>query len=297
MVMNTIADIFFNDTLHKYTDGDSNPYISVTTILHSYITPFDKEHHAKRVAKRRGVDVKLVLAEWDSINKLACEKGTNIHNNLENSINDANGYIKIEGNPNEYVKLYTISDIMKNHNYGKLDYDKFQNTVMAQKYPSIKEGVEKLCKQGYSIYAEIVVYDVRSLICGMIDVLLVNWDTRDFIILDWKTNNKPLMFKSGYFRRDAFGYWSDFIENFNMMKYPFHKYSDSPGNHYTFQLSLYAYLLEQFGLKCLGLRLCHIYNDKKKSEEIVNFYKIYYKKIEIMKMVNNRIKEIYNGKK
>jgi hypothetical protein len=292
MVMRKMVDIFFNEELHKYTDGDSNPYISVTTILHKYVTPFDTNYHAKRVAQRRGVDVSLVLAEWADINKKACEKGSKVHNSLENSINDANGYVKIEGKSDEYVRLYTVSDIIKNHDYGKLDYSKFQNTIMAQKYPIIKEGVEKLCKQGYSIYAEIVVYDVRSFICGMIDVLLVNWETHDFIILDWKTNNKPLMFESGYFRRDAFGYWADFVPNSNMMKYPFNKYPDAVGYHYTMQLSLYAYLLEQFGLKCKALRLCHIYSNKKTELEEINFYKIDYKKIEIAKMVRNRISEI-----
>lgn len=290
------TDIFFNEELHRYTDNNNNPYISVTTILGGYENKFDVDYHAARVAKRRGVDIEVVKAEWKAINKAACEKGSKIHCKLENSINDSNGYIKITGDTNDYVKLYTISDILKNHLYGSLDFERFEDSEAISHYPTIRDGIKTLCKQGYHIYSEIVVYDVRSLICGTIDVLLVNWETKEFIILDWKTNNKPISFYAGYFKKNELGYIQDFVKTNKKMKYPFDSLEDSMGNHYTLQLSLYAALLEQFGLRCKALRLCHIYNNKEKSKEEINFYKIKYKKVSIWKMIRLRIDNFKRNK-
>ena len=178
-----MVDIYFNELLHKYTDNESRPYISVTTVIHKYINPFDTNLHAERVAKRTGKTKEQVIAEWNLINKQACEKGSATHELLENSINDSNNFVKNTGKSNEYVKMYSISSIMKNHDYGKLDVEKFSQTKLALKYPKIMNSINHYSNKGFYIYAEIAVYDTRCLICGMIDVLLVNWETKEFIIL------------------------------------------------------------------------------------------------------------------
>lgn len=42
------------------------------------------------------------------------------------------------------------------------------------------------------------------------------------------------------------------------MLFPINHLQDSTGNHYSLQLSMYDYLIEQWGFKCLGNMLCHI---------------------------------------
>ena len=91
------------------------------------------------------------------------------------------------------------------------------------------------------------------------------------MIIDWKTNKARLMYKSGYFEKDLDGNLTDnFLENDDKFKFPLHRYPQSVGYKYTFQLSLYDYLTEMFGLECIGNILCHIrHNNYPKNHEDV----------------------------
>ena len=261
--------LYFNEEAHKYTDDLNNEYISVNTLIGKYTNEFEKEKVAEacerigknpkhpKYLKYKGKTKKEILWEWEQETIKACNKGSIKHNYLEDCIKDSNGYNK---NAKGFIngKIYTIDDIIKNHKYGKLNLKYFYDKGIHKKYPDIYAIVEHFTKQGYSIYAEIGVYNYKWLISGLIDILLVK--DNNFVILDWKTNKAPIKFESGYFEKNIDGTLDldRFVYQEKKMKYPLDHLDDSIGNHYVCQLNMYASMVEDFGFTCLGLILCHI---------------------------------------
>ena len=267
--------IFFNEKEHKYTDSSNRVYTSVTTVIGHYENKFDTKkfeiakacekigqnpNHPK-YPKYAGMTVGDILASWDRDRELGCEIGNEKHNHLDNSIKDSNGYRSFTKSAFINSKIYTINDILDNPTFGNVDLDYFASIGIKDKYPKIFNTISYLTKQGYRIYSEICTFDSVHLVAGLIDLLAIK-DNR-FILIDWKTNKPQLMFISGYFEKDLEGkLTSKFIENDDKFMYPLHKYPQSVGHKYTFQLSLYDYLTEQFGLECIGNILFHIrHND------------------------------------
>lgn len=118
------GDIAFNDDAHVYWNlKDDVKYTSVTTLIHGYTQPFDKEFWSSYKALERlmpkehwaiekksllqykrfnsslldvydidaetfGKEKQAILEEWDLANKESCERGTAIHAELENSMYD-----------------------------------------------------------------------------------------------------------------------------------------------------------------------------------------------------------------
>ncbi len=270
--MNDII-LYFNEELHKYTDVYGNTYTSVTTLIGNYKDKFDKWNVAKaceRIGKNpthpdygkyRGKSAKRIIKEWDIINKEACEFGTEKHNYLEDSIKSANGYNRIS---NKYVndRIYTVPEIIKNPNHGVLNLDYFKLKGIEKHYPIIYNFLSLLTNKGFRIYAEVGVFDVINLVSGLIDVFCYNPDKGTFLILDWKTNNAPIKFEAGYFKKDIAGNRLDtFINKEEYFKYPISHLQASKGNEYSLQLSLYSYLASKFKINHKGNVLFHIRHD------------------------------------
>ncbi len=90
------------------------------------------------------------------------------------------------------------------------------------------------------VYTEVCCWDSLSRIAGTMDLLIIYPD-KTFRIKDYKTNTE--------FQTESY--------NNRPMKYPFTNYPDCHIGHYTAQLSLYAWLLIQFGYKLLDLEVLH----------------------------------------
>lgn len=249
------GNVAFYEKSHKYVDLNTNePYISVTTLIHSFTQEFDKDFWSAYKAleklipkeywkmekksllstKKINPDIfslydiskeefnKLqqdILDEWQKKNKESCERGTLIHAQLENN------YYK---NPkNISLKKYGIG--------GKFE-----------------------CKKGYvpldmncGVYPEYLIYrksnDGILKIAGQIDLLVKNGN--DIYIIDYKTNNSIDM-KSGFDTK---------TKKNATMKYPLNNLQDCNYYHYTLQLSTYAWMVQklnpEFNIK--GLILVH----------------------------------------
>jgi hypothetical protein len=295
--------IYFNEEHHKYTDDLGNVYTSTTTFLSNYYNEFDQRAVAKRCIRKRdsmyyGWSVEQVLDYWAKVNKEACDDGNEKHNYLEHAIKSANGYKRSAGGVYINDRIYTIPDIMSNHNYGRLNIDYFIQTGVKDKYPKIFAAIQMLVDKGFRIYAEIGTYSYDHIISGLIDVLFVT-DNGEFVILDWKTNKHKLMFQSGYFKKDKNGKETgEFKVNNNKMKPPLNHLPDSHGHQYTMQLSTYAYLTERFGLKCVLIVLYHIRKEiDKNGLEVVDDYKIDYLKNEASLAVNHFYRQHANSRK
>lgn len=263
--------IFFDEEYHKYSNELGFVYTSVTTIISKYTEDFKKQEIAKaceRIGrnpnhkdylKYKGYTAEQLIKKWEEETKKSCAFGSKTHNGLESSIKESTKYYKYNNN---FIKdkIYTIDDIIENHNYGRLNITKLKSTLIYTKYPEIYNVLLALHKVGYNIYAEIGVYDDGYEVAGLIDILLINHKTKEFIILDWKTNKAPIKFESGYFKKlnDGRLDLNNFVEKNEYFEYPLNHICDSVGNHYTMQLSTYAYLVTTFGYKLKGLLLCHL---------------------------------------
>lgn len=271
--------IFFDEPSHKYTDSDGRNYTSVTTVLGYYENKFDtKKYDIAKACEKIGQNpshpkypkyanktVSMILKEWDDARIEGCNIGNEKHNYLDDSIKLANGYRSLTKSVFVNKRIYNINDILTNHDYGKVDLKYFESLGVRERYPRIYEVLSNFADLGYNIYSEICVFDPINRIAGLIDVLLIK--DNQFLIIDWKTNKARLMFQSGYFEKDLEGNLTEnFIDNEDKCLFPLHKYPQSVGHKYTFQLSLYDYLAEGFGLTCVGNLLFHIRHNNYTSD-------------------------------
>jgi hypothetical protein len=290
--------IFFNEELHKYTDDLNNIYKSVTTVIGEYEVKFDIKGMAKICARTqkgryKGLTEKDIIKLWDKERDTACAKGNKTHNIQQFSINKSNGYDKTKLGITKN-RLLCVSDILTVCNFGEINLDILKVELI--KFPKIYESIEMLVSKGYKIYSEIGIYWHPFLISGCIDLLAINFNTNEFIILDWKTNIHELTFESGYYKKDSQGVsTNEWVSKNESMLSPLKHRTNSSGSKYTLQLSLYAYLCELWGLKCKQLALFHI-TDELNSEglQIVNPHKIEYWKQDVVNMIqhhtNNNVK-------
>lgn len=286
--------IYFDELNHKYSNELGITYTSVTTIIGKYYEKFDKEAIAKACEKigknpnhpkynhYKGKTAKQLLKEWEETTELSCDFGSKRHNYLEDFVKTNNGY-KLNNN---FIndQIYTLDDIIYNHNFGRINLKKLQKNGLDKKYPLIYKTLIELTKLKFNIYAEIGVYDDLYGVSGLIDILAVNLTTYEFIIIDWKTNKAPIKFDSGYFEKTEDGRLNlnKFINTDKWMKYPISHLKDSVGIHYTLQLSMYAYLSSTFGFKLKGIILFHIrpieerFKTREEYEEVIETYNIQY---------------------
>ena len=78
--------LIFEEAAHKYHDTLGNEYISTTTLLHDLAPKFDKKYWLHKKAVQLGITEKELEEQWNTITKEACERGTNVHNGLEDGI-------------------------------------------------------------------------------------------------------------------------------------------------------------------------------------------------------------------
>ncbi len=252
--------LLFNEELHKYT-LDGMPCTSVTQKIELVSPKFDTEYWAKYKAKQLGTTPELIKQDWKDITDYACDRGNKIHKKLEDSINIANDVSEYKSKPKEWS--FSLEK------YDKTNLHILANTPLAEKYPKIYQYLRIKIEDGWTLFAEKKVYWWEYLIAGTIDCLLTKG--KFFIIVDWKTNKDILMFKSGYYKKVQGIKTNDWVDKKEYMLAPLGHLEHCKGIKYTLQLSLYAHLVELWGLTCVGLVLFHIRN-----EEELKLYEIKY---------------------
>jgi hypothetical protein len=74
----------FNKEQHSYVDpSDQMKYESVTRWVNKFKKPFDRDRLAERSAKKQGITVEQVLANWDKLRDDSTSFGTFVHKALE----------------------------------------------------------------------------------------------------------------------------------------------------------------------------------------------------------------------
>lgn len=236
------GDVAFREEDHKYFDitDSSKNYISVTTLIEQFGQPFDKEFTSKYKALERLLPADVwkkekgaiwrnkkipkdflevydiseddlnkvqqdILDEWEQTNREACERGTKIHSEIENSFYNNNG--------GKYLEKFGIGGKFEcKKNYYDLDLD-------------------------YGIYPEYLIYwdsaDGIVHLAGQVDLIVKNGDY--ISIIDHKTN-KEIKTK---------GFFNNSTRTSTKMKYPLNSLEECNYNHYQLQLSTYAWMLQK----------------------------------------------------
>jgi len=298
--------IYFDEGPHKYFDDFGNPFTSTTTVIEKYVEQFDTNAMAYRCfraglrgnPKYKGKSVKQIKKEWKDRNTTSLIAGTKEHDYLEQATKGAGNYYKIQRKLKS-KQIYTIQDVMDDKTLGVLDLNSPEMLSVKAKYPYIYMTFEILVANGYRILSEVGLYDLHWLISGLIDILAVKDDT--FKIVDWKTNNDDIRFEAGYWEHDVNYKAFNYKLQFKKMLPPLLNLDDSVGNHYALQLSTYARLVENFGLKNNGIILYHLRkfpygednplmfgNDWSKLNQ-VNVHKFPYLKTEVERMLDHHL--------
>tara|TARA_R100000655_G_scaffold2992_6_gene11260 strand:- start:21399 stop:22433 length:1035 start_codon:yes stop_codon:yes gene_type:complete len=330
--------IYFDAEEHKYTDNEGNAYTSVTQLIDKYKPKFNKDFWAwyRAIDQEYGMYGKprpdmpdriwckrfrtdsgryytiselssgilpmkkhpvKINYEWEKNAADACDRGNKEHDYLENCIN--NFYKEKEINETVSVgELPSFTFAIKN-------IETLKDSPLSKTHKSVFEVLKKLIKRGFTLFAEKRVYSYEHRISGMIDIIAVN-DKSEFYIVDWKTNKDPLQFQSGYFKK-VWNYnrtkkvkTDEWVDKDERMFEPLNDLQNCKGTLYSLQLSLYARICELWGLKCLGLILCHLRIEVQNSNLIYHepiFYNISYLRDHVDKVLSREQKVEIKAKK
>lgn len=289
------GELAFNDEAHLYwnTKHLERQYTSVTTLIGKYHEKFDEYFWSRYKAlerlmglqefsnsgvkstlltKKKWTDAYLdtfdidptlfqqtvdeIVAGYTKNRDEACERGTLYHNAKENKF-----YEKSEHDLRDYN--FGLSLPQTNFHCEKNNFDlNRENAVLPE----------------YLIY-----YSSKSKIlnmAGQIDVLIKQGN--DIYILDYKTNAKGIETKA---------YFNPRTKKKKMMYAPLGHIEDTTLEHYTLQLSTYAYMLQQINpeFNIALLRICHVDGDGNETlidlqyrrDDIAKLFKHYEKQLVI----------------
>lgn len=274
--MGTIRTISFNEALHKYTDEENKVYTSVTTVIGKYHEEFDKKGWALKKSldlsvfnPYRGMSPAAIEKQWEEGADFACDRGNKTHKLLEDSINEANGQADLDFTKSGY-KGTGLKGYIK---ITQTNLQILADTPLAKRFPKIYNFLAQYINEGWTLYAEKRVYWFEFLIAGTIDCLLVKG--LQFRIVDWKTNNKKLEFRSGYYKKFNGVVTSEWVNKPEFFYFPLNRIPFCKGHIYTLQLSLYAYLMELWGYECVGLTLFHILDEVPQDPITIAYWRQY----------------------
>lgn len=281
-------ELIFTEHDHKYKDENNLVYTSVTTLLDKYKEKFNEEFWSMYTAlKDAGYRIQpfpednvirigsvkfkvtdlvkdsyykelqdLTKAKWRVNSTQACMRGNVIHNSIELGINKSrndikanhNDFISYEDNPFKTLKsISTLNDL--------------DNSPIRTEYPFIYDKLKPLVLQGATIFSEKRVYLSKYGIAGTIDCPIIKG--KYFSILDWKSNAADMHDTAGYYKKIKID--NEWIKSDTWIITD--EYFNSPINHipaskyhtYCLQLSIYAYIMEQWGYVLIpnGLAIVH----------------------------------------
>lgn len=284
-------DVAFNDAEHIYwnTKHPNRKYTSVTTLVGFYHEKFDEYFWSRYKALEKLIDdeefkggtknallnrkqwdpklldlhnvdpivfeqtVKEITDGYEKNRNEACERGTRYHNMREN-------------------KFYEKADHrIEDHNFG-LNL----NTQFSCEKNNFDLNRENAVLPEYLIYYSSPTGILNM--AGQIDVLIKKGN--DIYIVDYKTNAKGIETKA---------YFNPKTKKKKMMYAPISNVEDTTLEHYTMQLSIYAYMLQQinpnFEIKLL--RIVHL--DKDENETLLD---LTYRRAEVEKLFKHYEKQI-----
>jgi hypothetical protein len=223
--------IIYYDQPHTY-EVDGVRMTSVTKLISKAEKPFDAAYWSQKKAEEEGVTADEIKARWKRKADIACEKGTAVHEYVENYLSN-----KVFPYPASTIRAV------------------FEGTdPVRQKYNKIIPLVHKFCEdikgKMIPVRSEFVVGDMEYGLCGMIDQIFYNKKSGKLELWDWKTNEK-IDTDSRY-----------------KLQAPVDHISNAKLDIYSLQLSLYKHIIEKNTNLELGDSYLTWFNESNDSYEI-----------------------------
>ena len=246
--------VTFEPKRHKYFNGEKE-YISVTTLIHGYAPEFDEEYWSTYKAIKDTVINELGMETWN-----AYKTGVGGWENVVRNYNAGMPVFMLGVSSKIRERQQYYKDKWKEENLQSTErgtaihneYETDLRTIKSGKkilHHSLVNPLERVEFDKWVYHNELLVYNHEYGIAGQIDH--VQRHGRVVNILDYKTNKK--LEKEG-FRGET-------------MYPPLAHYQNANFWHYTLQLSLYAWILEQYGYEIGTLTIKYIDHDD--NEEFI----------------------------
>lgn len=207
-LLKSFNHIQFVERNHTYNNLELDRTLkSVTTVLNSLKQKFNRDYWSRFKAEEAGVTQEEILQEWDYKRHLGISRGNFVHDKFEKLLQRKT----IRSPKNSLDK------------FGPYSKDYLEHTAILN-----QQMVEAIRNYPYiPIVQEYVVGN--DIIGGMLDNISYNEKTKNFIILDYKTD-KQFNYKSPYKKK--------FLK-------PLSHLDECEYNKYALQLSLYRLIIEQ----------------------------------------------------
>lgn len=155
-------DIFFDESLHLYTDSRGTAYTSVTKFVHRFSPEQDWDAIAAKYAAKHNINMTPaeIRKMWDDNSKAACALGTDVHAYMEN-----------------LWKRKKFEPIIRRPGYDE---------CIAAGNAAYKD----LSNRFAPIREEFIVCKPEWRLCGTIDLLAWDLEKDCLAILDYKTNKE-----------------------------------------------------------------------------------------------------------
>jgi hypothetical protein len=182
--------ISFDEESHTYhhpkdTTGNAS-YISVTTLIDRFF-PFDLDSFIQKKAATDKTSKEIVLEEFLKTSEEAAEKGTNLHEQIEN-----------------FLEGKTFNNDTKEFEY----FINFHEQVIVSKGFEFVEAEKKIVSKEYNV-------------SGTIDALFKKPNSNDYIIIDWKRSKKLVV--DGHPKKYGYGFGLSELNHLDNSSY--YKYS------------------------------------------------------------------------
>jgi hypothetical protein len=219
--------IQFNESNHTYTHLTTGEnYMSVTKFISRFHEKFDSDKIAQNLINN--------IPKY----KLRFK---------EVPIEEATGILKSEWDKRRDIGIF-IHGILERYIKGETVFSEIKSKLWNERIAQLISAYDKLQikhnNQGYEQCPEMIVYNDEFKLAGQADLILLNHEEKKIKIFDHKTNQNGITYKA-YRNKKMFP--------------PLEYMPDCNYNHYTLQLSLYAYFLEiELGYKCEELNILWI---------------------------------------
>lgn len=245
-ILQSFADLEFQEEGHVYTLHGQEIKLSVSGVGHRFIRePFNEKVQATRYAAKHGKTADYWIKQWKCNSFRATTLGTKTH-----AYGESLGYLKA-GHP-EMICPMILPQYNDTYNY---------LAPIHPKEEAVLKFMEELPSSYHLVLNETKVYsgknpdatkNLKELICGTFDMLYYYDGEGDsskagFVVLDYKTNASL---------------YSEYNRKFGKtLLPPFSNLVEEDLSLYTIQLSLYALMLEDIGIKVIDRKIVWLTNE------------------------------------
>lgn len=275
----------FDEKEHRYFNDKNETYTSATQIIEYYTPHFEEDFWLKykvlqdKAGFNNDEEGKKLFSRW-----LTRTCGFSFKNKTVEELQKIAEKIKVDINTTDYKEKEWKKENKKSTDKGTKFHNMMEQKALSEGkgildngtslvYRSHNGGLENTSfgQNGVEGIPELRLYNHKYKIAGTTDDP-VFYPNKIVDINDFKTNKKIV------------------TENkWDKMLYPLDKYDNCNYVHYNIQLSIYGWMLEQFGYKVRNLQITHYIFDEQKTPIAKREYKFEYLKEDVENLLEHYV--------